>query len=439
MLYAYVTFRSMRGKKQCEKTFSYVESFAKRSPEVEEEKKFFGETLKFYNTCAPSSIKWEHIGYTKCNRGCRSACVWLFAFCLVAIAFYLMVLFKNLNDELKAGASLDTKCPKEPIPADIALDDWEKPGKQRQGFMHCFCLRIYNEEDSVDSAMTLFQAQDPNVEKNFCEDWLWVFENNMYLTIISGALVGILNSICVALFEHIVILEKLPTMMDEIKAQFSRIVMVQFLNIGCLLLFADFSIGYSQEEMGGLIILVGNYKDFDTNWYYDIGAKISMAMISNSIAPFFSKLFEPIIVPLLRCLDRCFEKHLLRRNNIKEKYKKWLARKKEEERVEREKQRKERLAGGGAPEEGEDEEEEESESEDQREGGLKNTKKNRMQKKPKQKKRQSAVQVEESEEDEQYDGGDARKKKTKKKSKKKAQPVAADYEDDNIEKMSDPF
>jgi hypothetical protein len=47
--------------------------------------------------------------------------------------------------------------------------------------------------------------------------------------------------------------------------------------------------------------------------------------------------------------------------------------------------------------------------------------------------------VEESEEDEQYDGGDARKKKTKKKSKKKAQPVAADYEDDNIEKMSDPF
>jgi hypothetical protein len=40
----------------------------------------------------------------------------------------------------------------------------------------------------------------------------------MYLTIISGAMVGALNGICVALFEHIVILEKLPTMMDEIKA-----------------------------------------------------------------------------------------------------------------------------------------------------------------------------------------------------------------------------
>lgn len=129
MLYAYVTFRSMRGKRKCQQTFSYVESFSKRNPEVEEEKKFFGNTLKFYDTCAPSSIKWEHISYSKCNRGCRSTLVWLFAILLVCIAFYLMVLFKNFNDELKAGASLDTKCPKEPIPADIALDDWEKPGK----------------------------------------------------------------------------------------------------------------------------------------------------------------------------------------------------------------------------------------------------------------------------------------------------------------------
>lgn len=84
--------------------------------------------------------------------------------------------------------------------------------------MHCFCLRIYNEDGNVDAAMEQFLEYDPNTEKNFCEDWLWVFQNNMYLTILSGAMVGALNGICVALFEHIVMLEKLPTMMDEIKA-----------------------------------------------------------------------------------------------------------------------------------------------------------------------------------------------------------------------------
>lgn len=248
-----------------------------------------------------------------------------------------MVLFKNWNDELKAGASLDTKCPTEPIPADIALDDWEKPGKQRQGFMHCFCLRIHNKDGNVGAAMPEFLEADPTTPENYCEEWLWVFENNMYLTIITGALVGLLNTICVKIFEFIVVLEKLPTSMDIIKAQFSRIVMVQFLNIGALLLFADFTMGYSKAEMNGLIILTGNYKDFDTNWYYDIGAKISMAMISNSIVPFIGKLFEPIIVAILRWfLDRCCNKHLLKRNNIKEAFKKWKARKKEEERKKRE-------------------------------------------------------------------------------------------------------
>ena len=70
-------------------------------------------------------------------------------------------------------------------------------------------------------------------------------------------------------------------------------------------------------------MLKGNHKDFDTAWYYDVGAKITMAMVSNSIAPYFSKLFEPILVPILRwVLDRNFKKHLRKRTNIEESMKK---------------------------------------------------------------------------------------------------------------------
>lgn len=47
-----------------------------------------------------------------------------------------------------------------------------------------------------------------------------------------------------------------------------------------------------------------------------------MAMVSNSIAPFAAKLFEPILVPLLRwALDRCFKKHLRKKTNIEEEIK----------------------------------------------------------------------------------------------------------------------
>lgn len=45
-------------------------------------------------------------------------------------------------------------------------------------------------------------------------------------------------------------------------------------------------------------------------------------MVSNSIAPFFGKLFEPILVPVLRCfLDRGMKKHLRKKTNIEKEIK----------------------------------------------------------------------------------------------------------------------
>jgi len=55
-----------------------------------------------------------------------------------------------------------------------------------------------------------------------------------------------------------------------------------------VLLFADFNLGTVSES--GIPILAGRYRDFDTDWYFGVGAKICFAMISNSIAPFFGEL-----------------------------------------------------------------------------------------------------------------------------------------------------
>jgi hypothetical protein len=57
-------------------------------------------------------------------------------------------------------------------------------------------------------------------------------------------------------------------------------------------------------------------------------------MVTNSISPFFGKLFEPIITALIRWLDRGCLKHLLKVNNIIE-----------EKQAEYEKQKAERAKG----------------------------------------------------------------------------------------------
>jgi hypothetical protein len=47
--------------------------------------------------------------------------------------------------------------------------------------------------------------------------------------------------------------------------------------------------------------------------------KVTMAVLSNSISPFFGKLFEPFIQKTVRyILDRGFKKHLRKKTNIEE-------------------------------------------------------------------------------------------------------------------------
>jgi hypothetical protein len=36
--------------------------------------------------------------------------------------------------------------------------------------------------------------------KTPCEEWKWIFDNNMYLTIILGAMISIINAILVTIF-----------------------------------------------------------------------------------------------------------------------------------------------------------------------------------------------------------------------------------------------
>lgn len=145
------------------------------------------------------------------------------------------------------------------------------------------------------------------------------------MILVTGILIGAINGICVFLFEVIpVFFEKCLTYAEETLAQFNRIFVIQFLNIGCLLLFVDFGTGYSKEE-AGVPFLVGKHRDFDTAWYFDIGAKITVAMISNSlIGPFASKAFQPFTLMILNrwFLDRCCKKHLRKLHNYNEEKRK---------------------------------------------------------------------------------------------------------------------
>jgi len=59
--YAFVTFRSTKGKKKAMTIFKYAQEFAPKGRKSVDLKMFFGKYLQVKNSPSPSNIKWENI------------------------------------------------------------------------------------------------------------------------------------------------------------------------------------------------------------------------------------------------------------------------------------------------------------------------------------------------------------------------------------------
>ena len=216
----------MRGKQKCVDLFAEAEANAGKSTKAKR-LQFYGQWLDVQETCSPNTLIWHHLRYSTCNIVTRCILVWILAVIICLLAFIAMVAFKNYNDELMAGASPNMKCPKQPVSVELALEDFDKIPKQRQGFGPCYCLKEYNDNgNDVSGALTAFQEERADMTVNPCDEWKEKYEKSFYMLIISGAMIGVINGICVAIFQNIVVFEKLSTLELETTAQFQRIVMI---------------------------------------------------------------------------------------------------------------------------------------------------------------------------------------------------------------------
>jgi len=84
---------------------------------------------------------------------------------------------------------------------------------------------------------------------------------------------------------------------------------LQYFNIAVVGLLLSFNLkspgSQSVFETSGLFpILDGEYRDFSTKWYRNIGASLCFTLLVNAFSPQISKLFVTLIPLLKRCLDR---------------------------------------------------------------------------------------------------------------------------------------
>lgn len=69
---------------------------------------------------------WKHQIYSEFSRWIRNIIIWILAAVIIVAAFYLMVFFKNINDELNLEAGITVKCAKKIPPIEDVIIDQEK-------------------------------------------------------------------------------------------------------------------------------------------------------------------------------------------------------------------------------------------------------------------------------------------------------------------------
>lgn len=167
-----------------------------------------------------SGIIWANIGIHWWSRWIRKIVIWGFAIALIFIALILMVRFQNYSTELTAAAP-NVNCANRTIAVESAWADFERVANLRNSDMHCYCDKVLKENGTVDGTYELFKAFNSTIPKDEspCFEWKFAYDNYFYLVIISGAMIGAINGVCVFIFEVIVIFEGCLTYMEMTLAQ----------------------------------------------------------------------------------------------------------------------------------------------------------------------------------------------------------------------------
>jgi len=78
---------------------------------------------------------------------------------------------------------------------------------------------------------------------------------------------------------------------------------MQFINIAIVILVVNMQL-IQGKFLGFLPLFNGQYSDFNSDWYSNVGKTLCLTMLINIFSPHASKLLLPLINLLSRCLDR---------------------------------------------------------------------------------------------------------------------------------------
>lgn len=242
------------------------------------------------------------------QRLCRQSILWIVASGLVFLSLIAIVIMKNQTVKLKASFKSDSVCPQN-VTKFEAWSDHQLPETQRAGLLNCFCkpqmglslLKMSFEE---------FQINNKPDTRKYCGEWFNNYLNLNAMVIGTSLVVVIINIVICLFFDKITFIEKKHSVNDETMSQFKKITVMQFINIAVVILLVNFE-SLDKPLFGFVPILQGEYRDFSSFWYGQVGKTLCTTLLINIFSPHATKLLLPLIKLIKRFVDRGGKRHMI--------------------------------------------------------------------------------------------------------------------------------
>lgn len=273
---AYVTMKSMEGKLRLMELYEKENIFAKCCRSKERKKRMFkGKMLDVRHPAPPSLILWENLGVSRKERCFRISIVALISILLMILTFIIIVFARDFQSSLSQEYKTSS-CPSDPVSQYDALADQLKDKSERTGLMHCYCLDQYKEHN--------FDVKDIVFSngKKYCSDWLYSYSVNNTLIWCMVLVMSMINVMLKVALRILSEYERRHDKTDLVISNTFKMFFVQFCNTALIILIVNAKLDFMPSWSP---IFNGDYDDFTTEWYRQIGVSIILTMLIGVVSP----------------------------------------------------------------------------------------------------------------------------------------------------------
>ncbi len=256
----------------------------------------------------PSNIKWQNMIISPVNR-CLSKSFSIFlSILLILIAFGIIVGGNIFQELVNKEFDNNIDCNFVEYNENTVISEYLRTDipKRNRVQTFCFCKNKLN----IDGITKANDYVFPNVKINDssvfpCKEWIIAYIKYNAINVAITIIIPILNGFISGFLFELTSIEKNKNLTKDKSSNMIKIFISQFFNTGINLLIVNTNIPAIRNWNKDFPIFNGQYQDFESGWFKNVGSTIFFTMIISIFTPHIGFLLAPLITCSKRLIDSC--------------------------------------------------------------------------------------------------------------------------------------